>query len=223
MLRAVPPPPSLPRTARPRRWRTLAPGLSFLAISLGLQAGCSAAVAPCTGSAALESAVAALGRRSWDRLGEAEVVPSWPAALTRETDAAAFAGDGAALPYRVWVRAEREDRDGCLCCQALEFGSGGGATPALRVVSLRLAAPSWAEASHTAARLLLAGLPPHVSVELSIPPSAPDAAGLPWEVSSAWASDPDPDGLVLAGSAFLQIDRGPGGWIVFVRHERPGR
>jgi hypothetical protein len=144
-------------------------------------------------------------------------------ALTREADAAAYSGDGTALPYRLWARIERQDRAGCVCCQALEFGPGAGETRPLRVVSLRLAAPSWAEASRSAARLLLAGLPPHVSVELSIPPSAPDAARLPWEVSSPWTSEPDPDGRVLAGSAFLQIDRGPGGWLVFVRHERPGR
>ncbi|MCL4806751.1 MAG: hypothetical protein KJ062_02990, partial [Thermoanaerobaculia bacterium] len=108
-------------------------------------------------------------------------------------------------------------------CQALEFGSGAGGSPALRVVSLRLAASSWAEASRTAAGLLLAGLPPHVAVRLSIPAEAPAPEGLPWETAAPWASDPDPDGRVVAGSALLSIDRGAGGWLVFVRHERPGR
>jgi hypothetical protein len=213
-----------PEAPGPRfRRRFPAAGRALLAIALALQAGCSAAVAPCTGSAALETALAALGGRGWELLGEADVVEAWPGALTREADAAAFSGDGGALPWSVWVRSERSDRDGCVCCQALEFGSGAGEAPVLRVVSLRLAASSWAEASRTAARLLLAGLPPHVSVRLSIPPEEPAAEGLPWETAAPWVTDADPDGGVVAGSALLSIDRGPGGWLVFVRHERPGR
>jgi hypothetical protein len=223
VLRALPSPQALPRKARPRRGPAAAARRAVLAFAPALLAACSTATAPCTGSDALESALGALGGRGWESLNEAEVVPSWPAALTRETEAAAFTGDGAALPLRVWVRAEREDRHGCVCCQALEFGSGGGEPLALKVVSLRLAAPSWAEASRIAARLLLAGLPPHVPVRLSIPAEAPPPHGLPWETSAPWASDADPDGRVVAGSAFLQIDRGAGGWLVFVRHERPGR
>lgn len=223
MPRALRSPQSRPRAAKPRRRPAAAARRAVLAFAPAVLAACSTATAPCTSFDALESALGSLGGRGWERLSEAEVVPSWPAALTRETDAAAFTGDGAALPFRVWVRAEREDRHGCVCCQALEFGSGGGEPLALGVVSLRLAAPSWAEASRIAARLLLAGLPPHVPVRLSIPDEAPPSHALPWEASAPWVSDPDPDGRFFAGSAFLQIDRGAGGWLVFVRHERPGR
>ena len=196
--------------------------LVSLLLATGLLSGCSTA-APCPGSAAVEAALSSLGPRAWDGLTEADVLPAWPSALTREKDAAAFRSDGAAVPYRLWVRAEREDRRGCVCCQALEFGAEPGRTPALNVVSLHLFAPSWEEASRTAARLLLAGLPPHVSVRLSVPPGPPGPGGLPWETSAPWTSDPDPDGGVLTGSAFLQIDRGAGGWVVLARHERPAR
>ena len=194
---------------------------ALAALALAFLTGCSTAVAPCPGSAAVESALTSLGGRGWDGLSEADVVPAWPAPLTLESGAAAFRSNGAAVPYRLYARSDREDPHGCLCCQALEFGSDPGHAPALQVVSLHLSAPSWAEASRTAARLLFAGLPPDVSVRLSLPPEAPGPDALPWETSSEWTGEPDPDGRVVTGSAFLQIDRSPDGWVVFARHERP--
>jgi len=190
------------------------------ALAMALLTGCSTSGGPCPGSAALETALWSLGGRAWDRLGEDDVVPSWPVPLTRDAGASAFASDGSAVPYRLWLRADREDERGCVCCQALEFGGPPGEAPSLEVVSLHLSAPTWAEAARTAGRLLLAGLPPHVSVTLSLPTQEPAADHLPWEASSPWQSEPDPSGQVLAGSAFLQVDRGTTGWVVSVRHGR---
>lgn len=218
-------PVAMPVAGRKRR----APGrlppagpASVAALSLALLAGCVSAPAPCTGAATLEKALAGLGGRAWDRLTQADVVPSWPVPLSLDETAAAFSRQGAAVPWALWARVEREDREGCVCCQALELGATGERPPSLRAVSIRLLAPSWAEASRIAARLLLAGLPPHVPVELSLPPGAPAPAALPWEAHAPWTSIPDPDGRFLAGTAHLSIDRAPGGFVVFVRHERPG-
>lgn len=191
-------------------------------VALALLSGCAPAPAPCTGAAALEKALAGLGGRDWVRLTRADVVPPWPAPLGRDETAAAFSGQGAAVPWELWTRVERADRDGCVCCQALELGATGDRPPALRAVSIRLFAPSWAEASLVSARLLFAGLPPDVPVELSLPPGEPAPAELPWEAGAPWASVPDPDGRFLAGTAHLSIDRAPGGFVVSVRHERPG-
>ena len=119
------------------------------------------------------------------------------------------------------LRKEREDRRGCVCCQALEFGQGTVDDLALRVVSLHVPAPTWAEASQAASRLVLAGIPPHVAASLTIPGMPPPEAALPWTTSASWASDPDPEGKVMSGTALVEIDSGPGGFVVLVRHQRP--
>lgn len=184
--------------------------------------GCATKAVPCTGAESLERALAGLGARAWESLPETEVLAAWPAQLSREDAALAFGSDGSLLPYELRLRKEREDRRGCVCCQALEFGQGTVDGLALRVVSLHVPAPTWAEASRAASRLVLAGIPPHVAARLSIPATAPPDAALPWTTSASWASDPDPAGRVMTGTALVEIDSGPGGFVVLVRHQRPG-
>lgn len=183
--------------------------------------GCTPKAAPCTGAEALERALAGIGARSWESLPEREVLALWPSALAREDAALAFSSDGGLLPYELMLRKEREDRRGCVCCQALEFGQGTVDDLALRVVSLHVPAPTWAEASQAASRLVLAGIPPHVAASLTIPGMPPPDAALPWTTSASWASDPDPEGKVMSGTALVEIDSGPGGFVVLVRHQRP--
>lgn len=209
------------RTLRPPRRRGRG-AATFAAVLLALQAGCGSSGATCPGPASLAEALSSVGARDWARLEEVDVVPRWPVKLALEDGGAAIRSDGTAEPYRLWVRKDATDRRGCTCCQSLEFGAPPGAAPSLEAVSIYVPAPSWAEASREAARLLLSGIPPHVSVRLEIPPQPPP--NLPWEVSSRWASEPDPDGRVLSGTAFLQVDRGSEGWVVLVRHgrSRPG-
>lgn len=195
--------------------------LVALGVAIALLAGCAPRPAPCTGADALERALTSFGARGWESLPEAEVLAAWPAPLEKEEAAAAFGSDGTALPYELRLRREREDRRGCVCCQALEFGPGAGRGLALKVVTLHLLARTWAEASRAASRLVLAGIPPHVSARLTIPATAPPDAALPWETSASWASERDPEGRVMTGSALVEIDSGPGGWVVLVRHQRP--
>lgn len=196
-----------------RRARTL--------LAAALLAGCSPGPAPCTSAEALERALSGLGPRGWEGLPPEEVLASWPAPLAREDAALAVSSDGSLLPWELRLLKEREDARGCVCCQALEFGAGAGDGLALRVVTLHVPAATWAEASGAASRLVLAGLPPHVSARLTIPGSAPPDAALPWETSAAWASEPDPEGRVMSGTTLVQIDSGRGGWVVLVRHQRP--
>jgi hypothetical protein len=190
-------------------------------LALAFLAGCTPKAAPCTGADALERALVPLGARSWDGVLEGEVRAAWPAALSREEAVVAFGSDGTALPYGLWLRKEREDRRGCVCCQALEFGPGPGEALTLRVVSLHVGAATWAEASRVASRLVLAGIPPDVSARLTIPDLAPPEKTLPWETSAPWATRPDPTGRVTTGTALVEIDSAPGGWVVMVRHQRP--
>ena len=190
-------------------------------LSTALFAGCSPGPAPCTSPEALERALAGLGARGWEELRPGEVLAAWPAALAREDAAVAVGSDGSLLPWELRLLKEREDGRGCVCCQALEFGAGAGEGLVLRVVTLHVPAATWAEASRAASRLVLAGLPPHVSARLTIPDSAPADVALPWETSAAWASEPDPEGRVMTGTTLVQIDSGRGGWVVLVRHQRP--
>lgn len=206
------------RALTTRRAARGAGGLVLAALLLTLPAGCGTSSATCAEPASLADALSSVGARDWSRLSEDDVVPGWPAKLALADGGAAIRSDGTVLPHRLWVRNDGADRRGCTCCQSLEFGAPPGAAPWLETVSVYVPAPSWAEASRNAARLLLAGLPPHVSVRLEIPPQPPQH--LPWEASSRWTSEPDPEGQVLSGSAFLQVDRGSRGWVVFVRHGR---
>lgn len=193
----------------------------FALPALVVLAGCTPKAAPCTGAETLERSLAGLGARAWESLPEREVLAAWPAPLAREDAALAFGSDGSLLPYELQLRKEREDRRGCVCCQALEFGQGTVDGLALRVVSLHVPAPTWAEASRVASRLVLAGIPPHVAARLTIPPTAPPDSALPWTTSAAWASEPDPEGRVMTGTALVEIDSAPGGFVVLVRHQRP--
>lgn len=196
-------------------------GRSLALFALALLGGCRPAASPCTGPEALERSLSSLGARRWESVVEREALAAWPSPLVREEAAVAVGSDGTAQPYALWLRKEREDRRGCVCCQAIELGPGAGEPLVLHVVSLHVFAPTWAEASRTASRLVLVGIPPHVSSRLAIPAAAPATAALPWETAASWTSDPDPQGRFTSGTALVQIDSAPGGWVVLVRHQRP--